>query len=190
MLSTPTRRGRLFRVGLAFVPILWLATPVAGQEEPGDGEAAWDVTDPPGPRFEISIDTNEGTWMSVDVSPDGQTLVFDMLGDIYSLPAAGGEATLVAGGPAMQRQPRFSPDGSQVLFLSDASGGDNLWVANADGTDAKQVTRETVNKLSNPAWAPDGGYVIAHKAYTQSAKMFGGSEIFKRKFKYGQRQNH
>ena len=50
--------------------------------------------------------------MSVDVSPDGETLIFDLLGDIFSIPAAGGDATLLLGGPALQRQPRFSRGGA------------------------------------------------------------------------------
>ena len=79
--------------------------------------------------------------MSVDVSPDGRTIAFDLLGDIYSLPAAGGQARLLQGGPAMQRAATFSPDGRQLLFLSDASGCDNLWVSNADGSAAVTLAR-------------------------------------------------
>lgn len=140
-------------------------------------EATWDVTDTGEPFTEVEFTVTEGTWMSVDVSPDGKTLLFDLLGDIYSIPASGGEATLVRGGHAMQRQPRFSLDGKRILFVSDASGGDNLWVASTDGSDSKQVSQETVNKMSNPAWAPDGEYVVAVKTYTQASKR-AGSEIW------------
>jgi hypothetical protein len=51
----------------------------------------WDVNNPPGEKQTVNIDTRSGTWMSVDVSPDGKQLVFDLLGDIYSLPVGGGE---------------------------------------------------------------------------------------------------
>src|SRR5688572_25311266 len=61
----------------------------------------------------VSFATDEGTWMSLDVSPDGKTIAFDLLGDIYTLPIAGGEATRVIGGMSFESQPRFSPDGKQ-----------------------------------------------------------------------------
>src|SRR4029453_15481008 len=48
-----------------------------------DAKPTWDVNSPPGERREIPIDVRSGTWMSVDVSPDGSHLAFDLLGDIY-----------------------------------------------------------------------------------------------------------
>ena len=75
----------------------------------------WNVEDTGQPYIDADFTVTEGTWISVDVSPDDRTLVFDLLGDIYTLPATGGDATLVHGGPAMQRSPRFSPDGRQIL---------------------------------------------------------------------------
>ena len=53
--------------------------------------------------------------MNVDVSPDGRTIVFDLLGDLYMMPIAGsghGLATRLTSGPAFDMQPRFSPDGT------------------------------------------------------------------------------
>src|SRR4029079_12291211 len=102
--------------------------------------SGWDITDTGQPHEDVQFPLTEGTWMSVDVSPDDRTLVFDLLGDIYSLPAAGGDAKLVQGGPAMQKAATFSPDGRSLLYLSDASGADNLWMSNADGTHARQIT--------------------------------------------------
>ena len=43
----------------------------------------WDVNNPPGDKKQITIDVDEGTWMSLDISPDGRTIAFDLLGDIY-----------------------------------------------------------------------------------------------------------
>ena len=50
----------------------------------------WDVADPTGPTTTVAFDTNEGTWMNLDVSPDGTQVVFDLLGDIYIMPIGGG----------------------------------------------------------------------------------------------------
>ncbi len=138
---------------------------------PAFGE--WDVTDTGQPCVDVRFTVTEGTWMSVDVSPDGKTLLFDLLGDIYALPVAGGDARLIHGGPAMEIEPRFSPDGSKILYLSDRGGGDDIWISNADGSQARQVTHETLNALITPAWSPDGRYVVATKFYGQFSKLTG-----------------
>ena len=92
----------------------------------------WDVNNPKTSILyqDIEFSTDEGTWMCLDVSPDGQTLVFDLLGDIYTMPIGGKKATCIRSGLAWEVQPRFSPDGKQVLFTSDAGGGDNMWIMN------------------------------------------------------------
>ncbi|MCR8921844.1 amidohydrolase family protein [Dasania sp. GY-MA-18] len=122
---------------------------------------SWDITDTGQPNYEVEFSVTEGTWLSVDVSPDGKTLVFDLLGDIYTLPATGGEASLIRGGAALERIPSFSPDGSKILYVSDRSGEDNIWVANTDGSAARMITQETTNMLTNPEWSADGEYVVA-----------------------------
>ncbi len=132
--------------------------------------ADWNVVDTGQPYTEARFTVTEGTWMSLDVSPDGKTLVFDLLGDIYSLPARGGDATLIHGGPAVEIQPRFSPDGSKILYISDRDGGYNLWTANVDGSDARQVSHETTNMLSTSAWSPEGRYAATVKFYPRSGK--------------------
>ncbi|MBL8265988.1 amidohydrolase family protein [Steroidobacter sp.] len=116
------------------------------------------------PTRQITFDTSEGTWISVDVSRDGKTLVFDLLGDLYQLPISGGQAVRVTSGLAFDSQPRYSPDGRQLLFVSDRDGSDNVWVADADGNNARQVTRETNNIFISPVWTPDGGSIVVSKA--------------------------
>ncbi|MFT7436730.1 MAG: tricorn protease-like protein, partial [Psychromonas sp.] len=98
----------------------------------------WDVTEPALPYTEINIETDEGTWMNLDVSPDGSQVVFDMLGDIYMMPISGGRAELISGGHAFEVQPRFSPTGKKISFTSDRGGADNIWMMNIDGSEATQ----------------------------------------------------
>ncbi|MCW5581647.1 MAG: PD40 domain-containing protein, partial [Luteimonas sp.] len=109
------------------------------------------------PSRSIAFETDEGTWMSVDRSAADGRIVFDLLGDLYTLDPAGGRATPITRGMAMDTQPTFSPDGQWIAFVSDRSGADNLWIARADGSDARQVSfgaDDTV--LVSPAWSADG----------------------------------
>ena len=88
----------------------------------------------------MSFTTSEGSWMSLDLSPDGRTIVFELLGDLYTLPVTGGEATRITSGQAYDMQPVFSPDGKRLAFISDRNGSENLWIANANGTRPRAVT--------------------------------------------------
>ena len=142
-----------------------------------DSENKWDVNAIPGEAREIPIDTRTGTWMSLDVNPDGSTIVFDLLGDIYVLPIAGGEAKAINSGHAWSMQPRFSPDGSEIAYTSDAAGGDNIWIMQADGSDPRQLTKESFRLLNNPWWSPDGTYVAARKHFT-TGRSLGTGEIW------------
>jgi len=117
-----------------------------------------------GPLRTIEFETDEGTWTSVDVSPDGRTIVFDMLGDIYTVPIAGGEARRLTSGLPWDDQPRFSPDGRRIAFISDRDGMHNLWVMNADGGAPRQLSRDRKNTISSPAWIADGPSVIVRKS--------------------------
>lgn len=136
----------------------------------------WDVNNPEGDwNFkEISFTTDEGTWMNLDVSPDGKDIVFDMLGDIYIMPVTGGEAKILRSGLAFEIQPRFSPDGSKISFTSDAGGGDNIWVMDRDGSNAKQITKENFRLLNNAIWSADSEYLIARKHFTSSRSLGAG----------------
>ena len=154
-----------------------LTTPVFAGNSAADSKdegAKWDVTNPPGKKRTIKIDTAEGTWMSLDVSPDGKTIAFDLLGDIYTMPASGGTATAIASGMAWEIQPRFSPDGTRIAFTSDRAGGDNIWTMSTDGSDMQQVTDESFRLLNNPAWSPDGQFIAARKHFTTSRSLGTG----------------
>lgn len=146
--------------------------------EDSEDKKKWDVTAPPlGEMRDVEINVDEGTWMSLDVSPDGRTITFDLLGDIYTMPVSGGDATVIAEGLAYEMQPRFSPDGSKIAFTSDRAGGDNIWIMNADGSDKRQVTKENFRLLNNPTWSPDGRFIAARKHFT-TQRSLGVGEIW------------
>ncbi|MFO7261503.1 MAG: amidohydrolase, partial [bacterium] len=140
--------------------LLVLALPAAASAQREGGAAAatdtkaarWDVSAPHGPVREIEFVTEEGTWMSVSVSPDGRRIAFDLLGDIYVMPIEGGEATQLTSGPAYDVQPRFSPDGRYIAFTSDRDGLDNLWIMEADGSNPRQITKERERQVNSPIW--------------------------------------
>ncbi len=104
----------------------------------------------------VRFTTDQGTWMSVDVSPDAGTVVFDLLGDLYTVPIGGGKATRIVGGPSVDAQPRYSPDGKSIVFTSDRSGVDATWISDADG----RRLRLLVPGGQYPDWSPDGRQVI------------------------------
>jgi imidazolonepropionase-like amidohydrolase/Tol biopolymer transport system component len=162
---------------LNVAPALLLAAALAANAQDAPKPASWDVNAPPGVAKTATIDVRTGTWMSVDVSPDGKTLVFDLLGDLYTLPITGGEARPLTHSIAWEQQARFSPDGKQIAFLSDAGGGDNLWLMNVDGSGARAVTKEDFRLLNNPVWHPSGKYLLARKHYT-GTRSAGSGEIW------------
>jgi Tol biopolymer transport system component len=116
------------------------------------------------PEREIALTTDEGTWLSLDVSPDGQTIIFELLGDIYTMPAAGGAATPLIKDMALNGQPAWSPDGTRIAFISDRKGSENLWIADADGSNMKMLSSGEENEITSPAWSVDGNYVVVSKS--------------------------
>ena len=162
-----------------FFKFFMVALTISGVAMAQEEEANWDVSRPNGDwDFDwINFTTDEGTWMNLDVSPDGSTIVFDLLGDIYSIPIKGGKATVLRTGMPFEVQPRFSPDGKWISFTSDAGGGDNIWIMKADGTEAKQITKESFRLLNNADWMPDGNFLIARKHFT-SGRSLGAGEMW------------
>jgi Tol biopolymer transport system component len=115
------------------------------------------------PERQVKFNTKEGTWMSVDVSPDGSTIAFDLLGDIYTVPITGGKATQITKGMGYETHPRYSPDGKKILFTSDRSGSDNIWYMDFEKQDTIQLTKDATEDFPAAVWTPDGNYIIASK---------------------------
>jgi imidazolonepropionase-like amidohydrolase/Tol biopolymer transport system component len=136
--------------------------------------AKWDVEKYRGTTKNFTINTNEGTWMNLDVSPDGNDIVFDILGDIYIMPVTGGTAKLLSGGIAYDVQPRFSPNGRYISYTSDKAGGDNIWIMNRDGSNKRQITKETFRLLNNATWMPNSDYLVARKHFTGTRSLGAG----------------
>ena len=149
------------------------------QKEKTTKSKKWDVNNPhkDWSYKTFNLNTDEGTWMNLDVSPDGKTIVFDMLGDIYTMPVTGGKAKALRTGLAFEVQPRYSPDGTYISFTSDAEGGNNIWVMTADGQNAKAITNEKYRLLNNAVWTPDGKSLVARKHYT-SERSVGAGEMW------------
>jgi Tol biopolymer transport system component/imidazolonepropionase-like amidohydrolase len=153
------------RLRLATVVVLGLASGVVQTQEKKDESPASLVLTP---ASTIEFTTDEATWTSLDVSPDGRTIAFDLLGDIYTLPIEGGRATRIVGGMSFESQPKFSPDGRAIAFLSDRSGVENVWIADADGSNPRPVTKDRVTNdapqsMCSPSWTPDGEYLLVSK---------------------------
>ena len=147
--------------------VLTVAIPSAAQQDTTRGRE-WDVTAARGQTREIDFTTSEGTWMAVDLSPDGRWLVFDLLGHIYRVSADGGEAQSLTqnSGVAINYQPRWSPDGRLIAFVTDRRGQNNLWIMNADGSNPRAVFTNRDVRAYEPAWTPDGQYIIVRREFT------------------------
>ena len=150
-------------------------------------EPAWSIEKPPGPLSQQQIDVSEGTWISVDVSPDGKEIVFDLLGDLYVMPISGADGEerfpeKLTSGIAWDFQPRFSHEGNWIAFTSDRDGkdgksGDNIWIIERNTKEVQQVTNEAFRLLNGPAWSPDDQYIVARKHFT-SRRSLGAGEMW------------
>ncbi len=160
-------RTALLAVGFTIVA----STTVAAQSESRDDDRKAPL--PLDADRKAQFTATEATWMSLDVSPDGQTIVFDLLGDLYTLPIEGGKATRITKGMAFDAQPRFSPDGETLVFVSDRSGGDNVWTMRLDFTDTTRVTQGNTSLYVSPEWMPDGEHIVV----SRSSSLFGAAKL-------------
>ena len=173
----------MFRIRRALRPFVFaviasaLAAPDALRAQQAEEEDTWDVAASFGPTRTISFETSEATWVNVTASADDRTLVFDVLGDLYMMPIDGGAARRITSGPAYDMQPRFSPDGSTIAYISDAGGAHNVWLMDADGTNPRQLSKERQRLVNSPAWSADGRYIFARKHFVESRSL-GAGEVW------------
>ena len=156
--------NKILSILALFISISVLAqTPENNKEKDSTKSNKKDIGLPLKAERKININTDEGTWMSLDVSPDGKTIVFDMLGDLYLLPIEGGNAKRITEGLAFDSNPKFSPDGEDLLFVSDRTGGPNVWIMNLATKDSTQVTKGDTHNIQAAEWTPDGNYIISSR---------------------------
>ena len=175
--------SRVIAIAVAGLSLVaWGARPVA-QDKPADKPA--EKKDDPAAakkkadknelpletKDKLEFETDEGTWISLDVTPDGRAVVFELLGDFYKVPIDGGDAVRLTDGTPYDAQPRLSPDGKWIAFISDRSGSDNLWIAKIDGTEPRKLSNEAQDAVISPAWTPDSQYVVA------SIRATGGTQL-------------
>ena len=153
---------------------LLVAVSATAEEHTIDRTGAWDVNAPLGPSRMVEFTTDEGTWMNLDVHPDGSEIIFDLLGDLYVVPIDGGKARRLTDGAAYDMQAHFSPDGSEVLFNSDRGSVKNLFIAEYDGEslgEPRVVTEQNSHMVNAGAWMPDGEWVLARKRITDVSSI-------------------
>lgn len=157
--SVSSRSGSALAVAVA-IPLLafaYASTPAPAHAQ----QPAWTVEAHTGPVRELAFEATEGTWMSVDVSPDGGHIVFDLLGTIYEMPVLGGEAVALTSGRSWNLSPRYSPDGRRIAFSSDRTGSHQVWVLDHESGEVRQVSDWPGANIYRPAWSADGRRLYA-----------------------------
>jgi imidazolonepropionase-like amidohydrolase/Tol biopolymer transport system component len=186
---SPSHRVPRLAVCISAVLLCFASPGKSGSEAPQEKKEG-PTSKPSGLSLEatrkIEFSTDEGTWISLDVSSDGRKIVFDLVGHLYSLGINGGNAVPITSGFSFENQPRFSPDCQQIVYVSDRSGADNVWISNADGSAAKRLTNDVDTMFTSPGWTPDGRYILVSrlkpKGYGSALELWmydvkGGSGI-------------
>jgi Tol biopolymer transport system component len=153
-------RMRRFRLSLLVVALTAAGVSPAVTQTPAADTGGLPLQPARWARFTAT----RGTWISLDVSPDGQTIAFDLLGDLYTIPISGGTATRLTSGLAYDMQPRFSPDGKQLAFVSDRSGDDNVWLLDLASGAVRPLTTGVDAGYLSPEWTPDGQYIVVSRS--------------------------
>jgi Tol biopolymer transport system component len=142
-----------FGLRLAMFAVLSALTPLRLY-----AQSFWNVDSARAPEKLLEFTATEGTWISVDVSPDGRMLVFDLLGHLYEMPFGGGEARMLTRGRSWNHLPRYSPDGTKIMFTSDRRGKEGIWLLTRSN-DSLEALSKGDERTYQGAWTADGrGY--------------------------------
>jgi len=140
-----------------------LLLPLLASAADAPAPAPWDVEAAHGPGRDVRFTVSKGTWLGLDVSPDGSTLLFDLLGDVWTLPMTGGPARALTTGVAWDTDAHWAPDGTRIAFSSDRGGNEELWVMGADGSNPTPLTAAKVDRYTDPVWAPEAGWLVGRR---------------------------
>lgn len=117
----------------------------------------------------ISFTTDQGSNMSVDLSPDCKTIIFDLLGDLYIVPSTGGIATQITRGIAVNTQPVWSPGGNRIAYISDASGETCLTVLDVV---TKSVQTFDQRAIGSPFWYRPNDWVTVSNPFYRDYPLY------------------
>ena len=99
-------------------------------------------------------------WLrDVKISPDGKSIAFTYKGDIFTVPASGGEAKRLTTAESYESVPVWSPNGKSIAFASDRNGGQDIFIMDAKGGPATQLTFNSVSEIPQ-GFTPDGKFVV------------------------------
>jgi len=123
------------------------------------------------------------------LSPDGKWVAYTVsipslqdnrnVSRVWVVEVATGKSRQLTGGPGSDRQPRWSPDGKTLAFVSTRDSGAQVWVLPIAGGDARKVSHVT-DGVSDPLWLPDGSGLLV----TSDIKWPPSQEIDQRNGEY------
>src|SRR4030095_10845063 len=154
---------------LFLIRAIWLASSAA--QTPANGQAKI-----------IAIKVSEGTTLSFDLTADGRSIVFDLLGQLWLIPSTGGTARPITDAvrdTAEALDPSFSPDGRRVVFRGERNGRIGLWLLDLDSGVPRQLSQlpDPVGYEGNATWSPDGRVIAFARALPDPASERWRSDL-------------